>query len=171
HEAFAQPLRVEDQVLQTRVSVGFATYPRDGDDAHTLLRRAEVAVQIAKGDDGWAAYAAEHDEYAPDRLTLMSELRRAIERDEVPPALVGFEITETDIMADAEGAMRGLQSLRELGVKIAIDDFGTGYSSLAYLHRLAVHTVKIDRSFVSRITTDENSASIVRATACLVHAL
>ena len=94
-----------------------------------------------------------------------------IERAGVPPALVGFEITETDIMADAEGAMRGLTALRGLGVKIAIDDFGTGYSSLAYLHRLAVHAVKIDRSFVSRITTDENSASIVRATADMGHAL
>src|SRR5207249_2355745 len=150
HEAFAQPLRVDDQLLQTRVSVGFATYPRDGDDAHTLLRRAEVAVQIAKGNDGWAAYASEHDEYAPDRLTLMSELRRAIERDEL---------------------VLHFQPIVELGVKIAIDDFGTGYSSLAYLHRLAVHAVKIDRSFVSRITTDENSASIVRATADLGHAL
>jgi diguanylate cyclase (GGDEF)-like protein len=272
HEAFAQPLHVDDQLLQTRVSVGFVTYPRDGDDAHTLMRRAEVAVQIAKGGEGWAAYAPEHDEYAPERLTLMSELRRAIARDElvlfyqpivslvtremrgvealvrwqhpqrgmlppmefiplaeragltkpltvwvlrealrqvrrwrddgmelsvavnlsmrtlhdpelpqlahdlieragVPPALVAFEITETDVMADAEGAMRGLRALRELGVKIAIDDFGTGYSSLAYLHRLAVDAVKIDRSFVSRITTDENSASIVRATADLGHAL
>ena len=272
HAAFAQPLKVDDQQLQARVSVGLVTYPRDGDDADTLLRRAEVAVQIAKRGDGWAAYAREHDEYAPERLALMSELRRAIERDElllhyqpivdlatrelrgvealvrwqhpdrglvapmefiplaeragltkpltvwvlrealrqlrrwrdeamemsvsvnlsmrtlhdpelpelardlieragVPSRLVGFEITETDVMADAEGAMRGLRALRELGVKIAIDDFGTGYSSLAYLHRLAVDAVKIDRSFVSRITTDENSAAIVRATADLGHAL
>jgi EAL domain-containing protein (putative c-di-GMP-specific phosphodiesterase class I) len=104
----------------------------------------------------------------PELPQLVHDL---IERAGVPPALVAFEITETDVMADAEGAMRGLQALRELGVKIAIDDFGTGYSSLAYLHRLAVHAVKIDRSFVSRITTDENSASIVRATADLGHAL
>ncbi|MGH2491386.1 MAG: EAL domain-containing protein [Candidatus Limnocylindria bacterium] len=97
--------------------------------------------------------------------------RDLIDRAGVPPSLVGFEITETDVMADAEGAMRGLQALRELGVKLAIDDFGTGYSSLAYLHRLAVHAVKIDRSFVSRITSDENSAAIVRATADLGHAL
>ncbi len=272
HDAFVQPLRIDDQAFQTRVSVGLVTCPRDGVDADTLLRRAEVAVQIAKRGDGWAAYAQEHDEYAPERLALMSELRRAIELDElvlhfqpivnlathelrgvealvrwqhpqrglvmpmefiplaeragltkpltvwvlrealrqlrlwrddgiemsvavnlsmrtlhdpelprlahdlieragVPPALVGFEITETDVMADAEGAMRGLQALRELGVKIAIDDFGTGYSSLAYLHRLAVDAVKIDRSFVTRITSDENSAAIVRATADLGHAL
>jgi EAL domain-containing protein (putative c-di-GMP-specific phosphodiesterase class I) len=94
-----------------------------------------------------------------------------IERAGVPPELVAFEITETDVMADAEGAMRGLRALRELGAKIGIDDFGTGYSSLAYLHRLAVDAVKIDRSFVSRITSDENSAAIVRATADLGHAL
>jgi diguanylate cyclase (GGDEF)-like protein len=83
HEAFGQPLRIDDQALQTRVSVGLVTYPRDGDDADTLLRRAEVAVQIAKGGEGWAAYAREHDEYAPERLALMSELRRAIELDEL----------------------------------------------------------------------------------------
>jgi diguanylate cyclase (GGDEF)-like protein len=83
HEAFVQPLQVDDQSLQARISVGIVTYPRDGDDADTLLRRAEVAVQIAKRGDGWAAYAREHDEYAPERIALMSELRRAIERDEL----------------------------------------------------------------------------------------
>jgi EAL domain-containing protein (putative c-di-GMP-specific phosphodiesterase class I) len=97
--------------------------------------------------------------------------RDLIERAGVPASSVGFEITETDVMADAEGAMRGLRALRELGVKISIDDFGTGYSSLAYLHRLAVDAVKVDRSFVSRITSDESSAAIVRATADLGHAL
>ncbi|HEV8672356.1 MAG TPA: EAL domain-containing protein [Candidatus Limnocylindria bacterium] len=272
HDAFAQPLRVDDQALQTRVSVGLVTYPRDGDEADTLMRRAEVAVQIAKSGEGWAAYSPAHDEYAPERLALMSELRRAIERDElvlhyqpiidlstrkiralealvrwqhprrgmvppiefiplaeragltkpltvwvlrealrqlkhwrdggvelavsvnlssrtlhdpelpelvrdliersdVPAALVGFEITETDVMADPEGAMRGLQALRSMGAHLAIDDFGTGYSSLAYLQRLAVDAVKIDRSFVTRINVDEHSAAIVRATAELGHAL
>src|SRR5207244_5721490 len=75
-----------------------------GDDGHTVLRRAEGAVQIAKGNDGWAAYASEHDEYAPDRLTLMSELRRAIERDEL---VLHFQ----PIVELATRQMRGVEAL------------------------------------------------------------
>jgi EAL domain-containing protein (putative c-di-GMP-specific phosphodiesterase class I) len=104
----------------------------------------------------------------PELPGIVSDL---IERAGVPPSLVGFEITETDVMADAEGAMRGLHALRDMGVRLSIDDFGTGYSSLAYLHRLAVDAVKIDRSFVKGINDDENSAAIVRATTELAHAL
>ena len=104
HDAFGAPLRVDDQVLQTRVSVGLATHPRDGGDADTLLRRAEVAVQIAKGGHGWAAYAQEHDEYAPERLALMSELRHAFERDEL---LLHFQ----PIVELATRKMRGVEAL------------------------------------------------------------
>jgi diguanylate cyclase (GGDEF)-like protein len=104
HEAFAQPLRIDDQVLQARVSVGVVTYPRDGDDADTLMRRAEVAVQIAKRGEGWAAYAQEHDEYAPERLTLMSELRRAIAGDEL---LLHYQ----PIVHLATREMRGVEAL------------------------------------------------------------
>ncbi len=74
-------------------------------------------------------------------------------------------------MADAAGAMAIVERLRAMELRLAIDDFGTGYSSLSYLHRLAVHGVKIDRSFVTRLSTDQNSAAIVRATVELAHAL
>jgi len=73
-------------------------------------------------------------------------------------------------MADAGGAIRILHNLREMGIRFAIDDFGTGYSSLAYLQRLDVQAVKIDRSFVMAMT-HEASATIVRATIDLAHAL
>ncbi len=270
--AFERPISIGDERFSPRVAVGVALYPRDGEDAETLLRRAEVACDLAKKTDGIAVYAVEHDEYAPDRLALMSELRRALERDEfvlhyqpivtvasrtvtavealvrwqhptrglLPPAdfiplaeraglmkrltlsvtasalrhakrwreegiaftvavnismrtlhdadfpdavsellrsidakpeWLIFEITESEVMADAAGAMAIVERLRSMDLRLSIDDFGTGYSSLSYLHRLAVHGVKIDRSFVARLSHDENSAAIVRATVELTHAL
>ena len=86
-------------------------------------------------------------------------------------SLLHLEITESAIMADPERAMRTVAELRALGIQLSIDDFGTGYSSLAYLNRLVVHEVKVDRSFVGRALADANSAAIVRATIDLGHAL
>jgi len=74
-------------------------------------------------------------------------------------------------MADPKGAIEILAKLRALGVRMAIDDFGTGYSSLAYLNRLDVDEVKIDRSFIGTMTVDASSAAIVRATIDLGHGL
>ena len=82
-----------------------------------------------------------------------------------------LEITESVLMADPELTIRHLSRVRNMDVRVAIDDFGTGYSSLAYLQRLAIDTLKIDRSFVSRASTDEGSLSIVRATIDLAHSL
>ncbi len=73
----------------------------------------------------------------------------------IPPSAVQLEITESVLMADIEGSIRRLRELRELGVTLAVDDFGTGYSSLAYLRDLPVDTLKIDRSFTSRLPGDE----------------
>ena len=82
-----------------------------------------------------------------------------------------LEITESVIMADPERALAILARLRRMGVGIDIDDFGTGYSSLAYLQRLPVEAVKIDRSFVGRMTSDDGSLAIVRSTIELCHSL
>jgi diguanylate cyclase len=78
--------------------------------------------------------------------------------------MVEFEITESTIMADPFRALAVLKRLHEMGTKLSIDDFGTGYSSLAYLKRLPVDAVKIDKSFVLNMVTDENDAAIVRST-------
>jgi diguanylate cyclase (GGDEF)-like protein len=82
-----------------------------------------------------------------------------------------LEITESAIMDDPERAEATLQRLAERGFKLSIDDFGTGYSSLAYLKRLPVHELKIDKSFVMAMERDASDAKIVRSTVDLAHAL
>ncbi|MGH2499120.1 MAG: putative bifunctional diguanylate cyclase/phosphodiesterase, partial [Candidatus Limnocylindria bacterium] len=102
---------------------------------------------------------------------LPGMVERALAAAGLPPAALTLEITETHAMADAQQASDVLRALRSTGVHLAIDDFGTGYSSLAYLQRLSVDTVKIDRSFVMRMREDAGSAAIVRATIELSHSL
>jgi diguanylate cyclase (GGDEF)-like protein len=82
----------------------------------------------------------------------------------VPPDQLEVEITESTILADPFRVRQVLTGLNELGLRIAIDDFGTGYSSLAYLRRLPVQTIKIDRSFVMDMCENASDATIVRST-------
>ena len=82
-----------------------------------------------------------------------------------------LEITETAAMTDPEIAVQQLDALRNLGVGLAIDDFGTGYSSLAYLKRLPIQTLKLDRAFVRDIEHDQNDLEISAATVSLAHNL
>lgn len=82
-----------------------------------------------------------------------------------------MEITENILMADIEHVSLILEEINRLGVPITIDDFGTGYSSLAYLTKLPLHTLKIDKSFVLDMVKDENDAVIVRSIIDLAHNL
>lgn len=271
--ALEQPFVIDGHVLDVGVSIGIALYPEHGEDAHTLMRRADIALYIAKRiSSGYAFYTAEQDHYSPERLLLMGELRHAIEHDQLvlhyqpkadlvtgevthvealvrwqhpqhglmlpdrfiplaeqtglirplslwvlntalrqcyawhrsglqlhvavnlsmrnlqdtqlPDAIAGLlatwqvsptwlevEITESALAADPERALETLTRLGDMGVRIAIDDFGTGYSSFAYLKRLPVDEIKIDKSFVLGMTTDDNDAAIVRSTIDLGHNL
>jgi EAL domain-containing protein (putative c-di-GMP-specific phosphodiesterase class I) len=88
---------------------------------------------------------------------------RLLRRHGVPASRLTLEVTESAVMADPGRAVALLHGLRDLGVRLSVDDFGTGYSSLAYLKRLPVHEVKIDRSFVTTLGTDAEDLPIVRA--------
>jgi EAL domain-containing protein (putative c-di-GMP-specific phosphodiesterase class I) len=264
---------VEGEAIEVGGSIGVAIFPDHGQDADTLLRRADVAMYVAKrAGSGYASYALEQDTHSPNRLSLIAELRPAIDHGQlllhyqpkieiatrritsveavvrwehprhgmmmpdlfiplaeqsglirrlglwvlktalkqvkawqdaglnlqvavnlsmrnlhdpqlpdtiqeillrygVPPELLKVEITETTLMGDPEHAVKLLTRLNELGVKVAIDDFGIGYSSLAYLRRLPAEEIKIDKSFVLDMTTEENDAVIVRSTIDLGHNL
>ena len=270
---FQAPFAIEDQPVIVGASIGLAVWPEHGDAADALLRRADVAMYVAKrSGSGFAVYHAEADRNSPDRLQLIGELRQAIHRDElvlhyqpkidlasgelsgvealvrwqhpvrgllspddfipiaeqtalidslgqwvlrtalhqihewlrqgmelgvavnlsmcnlqdaqlpdklaaflrateVPASLLVVEITESTLMLDAERTLAILAQVREMGIRVAIDDFGTGHSSLAYLKRLAVDEVKIDRSFVRDITVDDTDRLIVASTVNLAHGL
>jgi EAL domain-containing protein (putative c-di-GMP-specific phosphodiesterase class I) len=87
-----------------------------------------------------------------------------LERHGVSGDRLECEISEHTVMADPVRATEVLARLRMLGVRLSLDDFGTGHSSLAYLKRLPLDEVKIDRSFVAGMAEDENDAVIVRST-------
>jgi EAL domain-containing protein (putative c-di-GMP-specific phosphodiesterase class I) len=89
----------------------------------------------------------------------------------VSPENLELEITETSIMSDPQRVIRTLHQIRQLGVRFAIDDFGTGYSSFAYLTKLPVSCIKIDKSFVQNIETDRDNSVIVKSIIDLGHNL
>ncbi len=95
----------------------------------------------------------------------------ALQDARLAPGLLTLEITESVIMSDAEKAVRVLDRLRDVGVCVSVDDFGTGYSSLSYLKRLAIDSVKVDRSFVSGLPGDSEDCAIVIAVQNMAHAL
>ncbi|HSC02298.1 MAG TPA: EAL domain-containing protein, partial [Solirubrobacteraceae bacterium] len=268
-----QPVLVDEMTLEVGVSIGVARFPRDGDDPHSLLRSADVAMYAAKeAHSGCKVYAAALDRHSVRRLSVLSEFRRALDSDEIVvfyqpimymdgtrvhgaeglvrwehpelgllppsdfipiveqtgligpltrhvleqavaqcaawrqagkeltvsvnlsvrnlldpdlPSLIGdllklyglapealqLEITESMLMSDPERSLVTLTRLNQLGVGLSVDDYGTGYSSLANLRRLPIDELKIDRSFVSPMLSDESDLIIVRSTINLGHDL
>jgi diguanylate cyclase (GGDEF)-like protein len=264
---------ISGQSLEVGASIGIVLYPEDGEDPDILMRRAEVAMYMAKRNrSGFAFYSVEQDQYSLNRLTLMGELRHAIENEElilhyqpkvsfesgrtvgvealvrwqhpqqglrfpdtfipfaeqtglikpltswarnaalreceawhhmgfglsvavnisagnlqdpefpdragkllkaysISPAMLEFEITESAIMVKPQRAIEAMMRLSAMGVRITIDDFGTGYSSLAYLKKLPVSNIKIDKSFVMNMLANDNDAVIVQSTIELSHNL
>lgn len=103
--------------------------------------------------------------------TLVEEVAQTLRETGLPADCLKLEITEGVIMRDAEATISTLWRLKDLGIKLAIDDFGTGYSSLAYLKRLPMDVLKIDRSFVAGLGRDQEDTAIVRAIISLAKSL
>jgi len=109
-----------------------------------------------------------HDLLNPD---LVGHIKQLLERRNLPPESLCLEITESALMDDPELALKHLNELSALGVKLSIDDYGSGQASLAYLKTLPVNELKIDRTFVTNISETPRNAAIVRSTIVLCHEL
>ncbi len=105
------------------------------------------------------------------RGDFSESVRRVLAETGVAPQALELELTESVLMANAEQAGAKLQALREMGVSLAIDDFGTGYSSLAYLKRLPITTLKIDKTFVTDLNRDPDDTAITTTVITMAHSL
>jgi diguanylate cyclase (GGDEF)-like protein len=270
-EALEAPMTLSGHLVDVRANIGIALFPDHGEEGVTLLRHADVAMYEAKRANlGTVLFDKRYDQGSRERLSLMGDLRKAVDRDELTlvyqpkvslrdsvghhvealvrwrhpargllapdefipfaeqtgfiraithwvvaraigqcatwqadglpmhvsinlsardvmdPQLpdrvvallrthrcsarwIGFEITESAILDDPGHAAANLKRLHALGCRIAIDDYGTGYSSLAYLRRLPLSELKIDKSFVQGMCSDLNDDVIVRSTIELAH--
>jgi predicted signal transduction protein with EAL and GGDEF domain len=93
---------------------------------------------------------------------IVEEVEKILRDTRVDPTTIKLEITETVAMDNAERTIRVVKGLKNLGVRLSIDDFGTGYSSLSYLRRFPMDTLKIDRSFVKNLPSNQENLEIVR---------
>ena len=269
--ALETPMTLDGHQVDVRASIGIAVFPDHGNERSTLVRHADVAMYAAKRNNlGVLVWDDRYDQHSRERLSLMGDLRKAVDSDEltllyqpkvalrhpnehyvealvrwqhparglVPPAefipfaeqtgyirhitkwvmaraitqcgawrrgglpmnvsinisardlmdvrlpeqfaallqahgcaaaWITFEITESAILDDPGNAVDNLGRLRALGCRLAIDDYGTGYSSLAYLRKLPVDELKIDKSFVLNMARDASDMMIVRSTIELAH--
>ena len=102
---------------------------------------------------------------------FVRRVAQALTRENLAPNLLELELTESILVQGVDEAMQRLDALAAMGVGLAIDDFGVGYSSLAYLKKFPIHTLKIDRSFVMGLATNEDDYAIVSAIINMGHAL
>jgi len=268
-----EQFQIDNMHFYVGASIGIASYPEHATDAQDLVKRADVAMYIAKRQKrGYAAYDSQQDENSVGRLALINDLREAIKKNqlvlyfqpkyllklneiqgaevllrwqhpvlgEIPPEKIiqiaeqnglinglshwvlekalqqlslwlakglsvnlainlsmynlqdivfvthlkealaryhvdanylTFEITENAIMHNPARTIEILSLLDAMDVNLAVDDFGTGFSSLAYLKKLPVNELKVDKSFVLDMVNDENDAVIVHSTIELAHNL
>jgi diguanylate cyclase (GGDEF)-like protein/PAS domain S-box-containing protein len=274
-EEFNKPFMLEGKEVFISTSVGIAVYPDDSSVADELIKQADSAMYFAKrsGRNNFRFYSTELTASASERLSLESELRRAIQRNELElyyqpkvrltdgaligseallrwnnplrgmvspdqfisiaedsgliveigewvlrdacrvacewngpgkplhkvainlsarqfqsgdlvrtvtsildetgcyPEWIELEITESLLLDEFGEVEEILKAFQSIGISIAIDDFGTGYSALSYLTRFPINTLKIDRSFISTITSDNFRAELVRAIISIAHTL
>jgi EAL domain-containing protein (putative c-di-GMP-specific phosphodiesterase class I) len=132
-----------------------------------VLEHACEALSAWGDADGHAATLSVNVSTHQINEEFCATIERIIERTGFAAERLELEITESALIADADSAIESLERCRALGVRIAIDDFGTGYSSLYYLSRLPVDRLKLDKSFVHRMTYEKKTAAIVKSVLAL----
>jgi len=134
-----------------------------------------VICQALAQQNAWAASGVRAPRVAVNISAVQLQQADFVERvfDILPleSGMIDFEITESVLIHNVVDNIQKLQRLRSRGISIAIDDFGIGYSSLSYLARLPINTLKIDRAFVSKMTTDAQSMAVVSAVISLARTL
>lgn len=131
--------------------------------------RAGRKLREAGGDDFTTAINISPRQFRDPNL--VNFIRKCLRESKLDPSNLEIEITETMLMHDVEAASETVQRLHKLGVNIAIDDFGTGYSSLNYLKKFPIQTVKVDRSFVMDIPSNQDDMAITAAVIAMAHRL
>jgi diguanylate cyclase (GGDEF)-like protein len=177
--------------LRTHEVVGFEAAPRwiDPDEGeiaperfiaiaeeagliHALAER--VLRQACAAASTWPSHVVVSVDVYPGQLKdrlLPARVARILAESGLAPSRLELEITESALVADIESAQTALGTLRAAGVRIALDNFGTGYSSLYHLRNFGLDKIKIDRSFIHSMSSEPESASIVRALVGLAHGL
>jgi len=102
---------------------------------------------------------------------LVANIQSLLFKYNIPPKCLDLEITENIVMTDIKTAMNTIVTLQNMGIKVSIDDFGTGYSSLAYLRELPIDKIKIDRSFITEVASNDSDFTIVKSMIELSHGL
>jgi PAS domain S-box-containing protein/diguanylate cyclase (GGDEF)-like protein len=134
---------------------------------HEALRQAKTWTDSGRRI-GLAVNVSPMQFMRPDFTHTITE---ALALTQFSPALLELEITEGIFIRDLNLAVVRIRELQRLGLSIALDDFGTGYSSLSYLQRMPIDAVKLDRSFVSQLTTDAATVTMVRSVLAMAEAL
>jgi len=94
---------------------------------------------------------------------IIKSLKKLLKTYNTPPHLLELEITETALMHDTDRAINYLKEISKLGVQLSLDDFGSGHSSLAYIHKLPINKIKLDREFISSLLESKESESVVKS--------
>ncbi len=137
--------------------------------SQAAIEGALVTLQRLRGEGHDLSMAVNLSARVLSNLEVPAWVEQMLLETSVPSARLTIEVTESTLIADPQRALRVLAELREMGVQLAIDDFGTGYSSLSYLQRLRPNDLKVDKSFVTEMMSDENDAVIVRSIVELAH--
>ncbi|HEX6739696.1 MAG TPA: EAL domain-containing protein [Vicinamibacteria bacterium] len=136
-----------------------------------VLRKACRELQALAGANGGIRLTVNLSARQFHHADVVDEVAQVLRDTGLSPHRLELEITETVAMQDQEGTIEVLRGLKDLGVRLSIDDFGTGYSSLSYLRRFPLDTVKIDRSFVADLATDQSAAGIAAAVIAMARQL
>lgn len=136
---------------------------------NTVIKQFHFWLQEYKGKDFKMAINLSANQLA--QVSLLDEINKVLNKYEIEPSMVKFEITETALMDDFKESNKVLEEMSKVGLELALDDFGTGYSSLSYLHTFPINYLKIDKSFINYIELDSQALEITKAVISLAKTL